>query len=204
MHQGPNTLPSMFMVVKDFILFYSKNDEPEAKAFKEKVEREGKDITGYLYNHFNPKDVNFQSIDEICSKGVQTWFFITDNFISDLKMQFLKDELLMRSIINGSKCFVPIWAKPKHEFKDIPFGLAAFFGLDVSDSRLMARIMKMFNQPGHIKAKEELLSKKEPERHQEETEHQKQEEERIMEERNTTKAMKDDGDTDTSSMEKQA
>ena len=144
--------------VKDFVLFYCEKDEEEAKQLKERVEKEGHGISGYLYNHVNTTSADYDAIETICQRGVQMWFYITDNFIADLEMQFLKDEFLVKSIIHGNKTFVPIWAKPKNEFKDLPFGLVAFYGLDASDGRLVERIRTMFSRPEHARAKE-LLEK---------------------------------------------
>ena len=127
----------------DFILFYSEKDESEAKNFKEKVEKEANGVSGYMYS-FTSMPPDLQTINEICSKGVQTWFFITDTFINDQQMQFVKDELLMRAILSQKKTFIPIWSKPKWEFQDLPFGLAALTGLDVTNTRCINKIIKMF------------------------------------------------------------
>lgn len=139
--------------VADFILFYCEKDETEAIVFFKKIENEMTSISGFMYN---PKDANFESIENMCNRSAQVWFFVTDNFISDPWMKFLKDELLTRSIVKNNNKIVPIWNKPKDEFKDIPFGLTAYQGITTKDLRLNYKIIKMFNHPEHIKNKERI------------------------------------------------
>ena len=60
----------------DFVLFYCNEDKEEAKIFKERIEREAAGISGHMYNQLHPQSVDVPSIEEMCNRGVQTWFYI--------------------------------------------------------------------------------------------------------------------------------
>lgn len=133
----------------DFILFYCEKDEDDAQAFKKKIEEITK-AKGLMYNDANSKNINIDSITNICNRAVQTWFYITDNFINNDWMLFLKDTFLVRSITDHKNQFVPIWNKPKEEFENMPFGLGTYTGLNIHDSKLIHKINQMFIHPKHI------------------------------------------------------
>ena len=140
----------------DFVLFCCNKDEEEAQQLVDRITRESKNITGYV--HVYNQTVDMTNKHGIAGKGVQKWFLITHNFCKDHQLLALKNDILLNSVSSGSKSFVPIWAQPRQEFEPLPFGLVAFFGLDVSDSRLVVKINKMFSQPEHVKAKMDLIT----------------------------------------------
>ena len=67
--------------VIDFILYYSKKDELEAKMFKEKVEKDsGESVIGLCYDHLSPNKYDLESLLKVMEMGVQHWFLLLISF----------------------------------------------------------------------------------------------------------------------------
>ena len=152
--------------VVDFILFFHNDDRSEATKFMDSIIREGQDkgvqVKGYLYDDLDFEEgTEMENANAITSVGVQTWFFITDNFVNDDTMQLYKDDHLMKSIISSSqrKSIVPIWTKSKEDYIEIPYGMAAFTGLYTSDGAVLRKVLRMFDHPRHKAAKQQLMDK---------------------------------------------
>ena len=86
----------------DFILYYSQKDEFEAKMFKGKVEKDsGESVMGLCYDHLSPNNYDSESFLKVMEMGVQHCFVVTDQFLNESLMDFLKDSSLHQSIELG-------------------------------------------------------------------------------------------------------
>ena len=80
----------------DFILTYSQKDALKAKMFKEKVEKDSSEtVIGLCYDHLSPNKYDLESFLKVMEMGVQHCFFVTDQFLNDSLMDFLKDSSLL-------------------------------------------------------------------------------------------------------------
>ena len=69
----------------------------------------------------------------------------------------------MNAVLDPSKrsSIVPVFSKPKADFLEIPYGLAAYRGLSLHDTRLVDKVIRRFKLPRHRAAKETLVTMQE-------------------------------------------
>jgi len=169
---SPNDLPlsaefqaQLQMNVADFVMFCCEDDEDDAEEFIEEVKAAGKekgvDICGYMYNDpcfYSGREL--KSVEAVTSVAVQVWFYVTEQLAEDTYMQMYKDEQLMRALLDSNRnAIVPIWIKNKTEYDEIPYGLAAFVGLNRTNKNVMRTIVRMFDSPKHKILKQQLIEK---------------------------------------------
>ena len=65
-------------------------------------------------------------------------------------MEFSKDTLLHRCIVQGEHRVMPIWTKYKEDFTSLPHCFAGLGGLHVTDPTIMFKIVRMCATDEHI------------------------------------------------------
>ena len=150
--------------VADFMLFYAEKDKVEATTVMEDVVRECSNnqlpIIGYLYDDDGIFGMGSElsKVENIRNISVQKWFYITDNFIADQKMQHFKDEELTD---NNNNNICPVWTRNRRDFEKKPYGLTSYVGLCIENGINIKKIVNKFKTSNHRAERKRLEAEQE-------------------------------------------
>ena len=137
----------------DVLILYHHDDHTAAQNLQETVHSLAPNASCRV---LTPQRVPLET--DVSLFSVQVWLLVSECAVCDSLMMFYKDELIMKSIKSGRNQFLPVFSKPKDLFISLPYSLAAYTGLTLTNSNLNRVISRMLNSTNHQEHKDQLTA----------------------------------------------
>ncbi|CAH1796969.1 unnamed protein product [Owenia fusiformis] len=146
----------------DYVIYHSDKDIDLAEDLNRQIQLIGKsyNINGSLYqNHSTEIQSNLISAEHMVNRSTFILMIVSENFTEDIWMDMHKDEVLTVTMIDPTKrwCLIPVFTKPKSEFKRLPYGMLGLKGIYPNEDYFEYSVHTLFGGPRAKALKEERI-----------------------------------------------